>query len=69
MANATAAFVLNGSPTLWTGAKTHGVFRHRAICLSTDGLHVLADGLGNGIGAGQDLLRAKAGRFVTADTD
>ena len=69
MANTATTFIFDGAAAFRAGPKKHGVrINVAAVILDTIiAFHVLADGLGNSIRAGQHLAGAETHRLMTAD--
>jgi len=67
MADRTAPLMLHRAAALGTGAALVGGFLDAGIV--TGGLHVGLDRLGYGIGAGEHLAVAEAGRTVAGDAE
>jgi hypothetical protein len=65
MADAAAAFMLDGTPAVGTGAAVVGVNHIYFFVVN----HVHLDRFGNGISTGSDAVFSKTRRFVAGDAD
>ena len=62
--------MFDGTPTFGTGAEGHIVlFMEGLVAFAVILFKVVADCLGDGVGAGGDPIFTKTRRFMTADAD